>query len=208
MMSLGGTILNVTGITCLLAGTTMAARIPRLTRKGKWRLIAAALFVLFAVPYLLLVDARTRCWLGFFPGRPGVTVDDAWVPTIVTLAVAFGIVLFSTLSWHLRHPPAWLAPLLRGARPLTVPGSVAIILLIAYRVRFEYSENHSLWPLLLSSGIFLYLWWLAIRLFDLIFIWHRYTRHAVLQRYLGEMRPARKERERKAATEPAPSTTG
>ena len=206
MISLGGAILNGIGISCLLAGTTMAARIPRLTRKTGWRLLAAALFVLFAVPYVLLVDARTRCWLGFYRGPSGVTVEEAWVPTIVTLLLALGVVLFSMLSWHLRHPPVWLAPLLRGARPLTVPGSVAILLIIAYRVRFEYSEDNSLWPLLLSSGIFLYLWWLAIRLFDLIFIWHRYTRHAVLQRYLGKMRPARKEREKSTRPDETPAT--
>lgn len=65
MVSLGETILVATVITYLLAGTTIAARIPRLTRKLGLRLLAAALFVLFAAPYVLLVDARTRCWLGF-----------------------------------------------------------------------------------------------------------------------------------------------
>lgn len=208
MISLAGTILNVTGITCLLTGTTLAARIPRLTRKPWWRMLAAALFVLFAALYVILVDARTRFWLGFHRGPPGVTVEEAWGPTIVTLLVALGIVLFSILSWQLRHPPDWLEPLLRGARPLTVPGSAAVLALIAFRVRYDYAEDTSLWPLIISSGIFLYLWWLAIRLFDLIFIWHRYTRGAVLQRCLGKMRPARKEREKTTAEQSETTATG
>lgn len=197
MISLGNTILNVAGITCLLIGTTLGARLPRLTRLTKWRVLAGVLFVLFAALYVVMVDAPTRCWLGFRRGAPDVTVDQAWAPTIVTLLIALGTVIFSALSWHLHAPPDWLAPLLRGARPLTVPGSVAVVALIGSRVFQEYHTDRSLWPLLLSSALFLYLWWLSIRIFDLVFIWHRYTRYAVLKRCLGDMRPQRKERERK-----------
>lgn len=192
-------ILNILGITCLLAGTTVAARIPRLTRVWWWRLTAAVLFVVFAALYVFLVDAPTRAWLGLSRGEPPPSVDAVWKATAVTLALALGIVLFSSLSWKLKVHPEWLAPLLRGVRPLTVPGSIAVVLLIARRVYLDNHHGRSLWPLLLSSAIFLYLWWLTIRLFDLVFVWHRYTRGAVIQKHLGP---------KKATVAPRETTSG
>ncbi len=195
MISLARLISNVLGITCLLAGTTVAARIPRLTRLLRWRVIAIVLFVVFVTLYVLLVDAPTRCWLGFHPGVTGATLEEAVIPTAVTILMAMGLVLFSALSWYLRHLPDWLAPLLRGARPLTVPGSIIVVCLILYRVFLGRNSDDNIWPLVLSSAIFLYLWWLTVRLFDLIFAWHRYTRHAVFQRYLSQMRREQKKTE-------------
>ncbi|MDQ6622960.1 MAG: hypothetical protein M3Y86_05680, partial [Verrucomicrobiota bacterium] len=93
MNSFTALILNVTGITCLLAGITVAARIPRLSRRGKWRFIADLLFVFFSALYVLLVDARTRAWLGFHPGVPPPSVDEVWGATFVTLGLALAIVL-------------------------------------------------------------------------------------------------------------------
>jgi hypothetical protein len=191
MISLAKMILNVGGITFLLAGTTVAARIPRLTRVAWWRIFAWVLFLCFAALYVLLVDAPTRCWLGFSRGGPTTTTADAVLPTIITLLMAAGSAAFSALTWYVHRPPDWLVPLLRGTRPLTIPVSIAVVLLIAYRMILDHSADRSLWPLILSSGIFLYLWWLSIRLFDLIFVWHRYTRGAVLQRHLSRMRPGR-----------------
>ena len=195
MISLARLISNVLGITCLIAGTTVAARIPRLTRLVKWRIIALALFVTFLALYVVLVDAPTRCWMGFRPGVTGATLEEALIPTGVTILMAVGLVLFSSLSWYLRRIPDWLAPLLRGARPLTVPGSIIVVCLILYRVFLGRNSDDNVWPLVLSSAIFLYLWWLTVRLFDLVFAWHRYTRHAVFQRYLARMRREQKELE-------------
>ena len=36
-----------------------------------------------------------------------------------------------------------------------------------------------LWPVILASLAFLYLWWLATLVFDLAFVWHRYIRNSV-----------------------------
>ncbi len=206
MISLARLISNVLGITCLLAGTTVAARIPRLTRLLRWRIIAVLLFVIFVTMYVLLVDAPTRCWLGFHPGVAGATLQEALIPTAVTIFIAFGLVLFSSLSWYLRHLPDWLAPLLRGARPLTVPGSIIVVCLILYRVFLGRNSDDNIWPLVLSSAIFLYLWWLTVRLFDLIFAWHRYTRHAVFQRYLSQMRREQTKTEAEDRTEASVTT--
>jgi hypothetical protein len=30
--------------------------------------------------------------------------------------------------------------------------------------------------MLIGGALFLYLWWLAVVMFDLIFVWHRYVR--------------------------------
>ena len=35
------------------------------------------------------------------------------------------------------------------------------------------------WPVLLSGAAFLYLWWLAALIFDLVFVWQRYVRNSV-----------------------------
>ena len=41
-----------------------------------------------------------------------------------------------------------------------------------------------LWPVILASIAFLYLWWLATLIFDLAFVWHRYIRHSVTNKRL------------------------
>jgi hypothetical protein len=44
------------------------------------------------------------------------------------------------------------------------------------RVVAQSTEQGPIWPVLLAGAAFLYLWWLAIILFDLTFIWHLYIR--------------------------------
>jgi hypothetical protein len=41
-----------------------------------------------------------------------------------------------------------------------------------------------IWPLFLAGAAFLYIWWLAIVLFDLTFVWHLYIRHSGAQKYI------------------------
>jgi hypothetical protein len=43
-----------------------------------------------------------------------------------------------------------------------------------------------LWPVILASIAFLYLWWLATLIFDLAFVWHRYIRQSVSNRRLRD----------------------
>jgi hypothetical protein len=41
-----------------------------------------------------------------------------------------------------------------------------------------------LWRVFVGIAACLYLWWLAAMLFDLVFVWHRYLRHAVALEFL------------------------
>jgi hypothetical protein len=52
-----------------------------------------------------------------------------------------------------------------------------------------------IWPVVLASAAFLYLWWLSALIFDLAFVWQRYVRRSeVLKRlreWKGEAAPSR-----------------
>ena len=45
------------------------------------------------------------------------------------------------------------------------------------------------WPVVLSSAAFFYLWWLALLLFDLAFVWNRYVRQGVALERLRSWKP-------------------
>ena len=75
-----------------------------------------------------------------------------------------------------------------------IAGGLAAGTLIFRRIRGSHGGN--LWPLILSSAGFMYLWWLAAILFDLCFTWQRYVRLAVWQEYLAAAREPRLVRER------------
>jgi uncharacterized membrane protein len=63
----------------------------------------------------------------------------------------------------------------RGVRPLLVSGGLLAAVIIVWLVMVEASHA-ALWPVILGSAAFLYLWWLATLLFDLVFVWHQYVR--------------------------------
>jgi hypothetical protein len=48
------------------------------------------------------------------------------------------------------------------------------------------SVNQPVWPVILAGAAFLYLWWLAILIFDLAFVWHRYIRRSTTNDRLRE----------------------
>jgi hypothetical protein len=45
-------------------------------------------------------------------------------------------------------------------------------------------EQGPIWPVFLAGAAFLYIWWLAILLFDLTFVWHLYIRWSGAQKYV------------------------
>jgi hypothetical protein len=67
-----------------------------------------------------------------------------------------------------------------GAKTLIVPGAITVAVIIGGGIAKTWllssADRGSLWPVLLSGVAFLYLWWLAVVLFDLIFVWHHYIR--------------------------------
>lgn len=62
----------------------------------------------------------------------------------------------------------------------------------------------SAWPVVLAGAAFLYLWWLSTLLFDLAFVWQRYTRHSTTNKRLKTWRDLDKEWIQKQAAAPNP----
>jgi hypothetical protein len=50
-------------------------------------------------------------------------------------------------------------------------------------------KDTKLWPVVLAAAAFLYLWWLAAHLFDLVFVWHRYIRSSLANKMLRALHP-------------------
>ena len=73
-------------------------------------------------------------------------------------------------------------------RPLLSLGLLLVTGIVVFRLAHsERVASLSLWPLLLGSAAFTYLWWLAALIFDLVFVWHRYVRFATLQSHLRKL---------------------
>jgi hypothetical protein len=172
------TIFDVAGIASLLAGITVAVRIPHLT--GEWLLrgLGLLLFLLSGVAYSKLVNQDTRIAIGkalLLPIQAIAGMEFAVtepVTTMVALGFALLLVVIATLiGWRQpRSATKWLVVLISA----TVVG-LASYLFVAFS-----KTNSSLWPFFLAAAAFLYLWWLGVLAFDLVFIWHRYIRYSVV----------------------------
>jgi hypothetical protein len=162
---------GVLGITALMLGITIAARIPRLTRDWFWRVaaLAAGGLGLAAYHWLVLSDVL---------GKP--VMKGEGVPWIAGALIAVVYLLGMMF-------PSW------GLMPLVVLGTAA-----AAGVSWHYiagaKEPGPMWPLVLAILGFLYLWWVAALFFDLTFVWHRYIRYskalAMMDYVLGGKAPA------------------
>jgi hypothetical protein len=182
------TIRHVLGLTCLLAGTTVASRIPCLTRKVTFKLWSAGLFALFAIGYLTLYSGWSWSEPLFIRKR------DLLAIILAVVAVCFSIWSDRHKTLLQRWPPVRVFA--RGMRPLLIAGGLAAAILVVQEIKGSGHGGDNLWPLILSSAAFIYLWWLSAILFDLFFTWQRYIRLAVWQEYLKQARKDRIVRER------------
>jgi len=170
---------SVFALACLLMGTTVAARIPRLVKaRGamrtdawlRWRVVALAAFcggaLLFWV--VLLPDVAE-----FLAGPFANVVHDRMQDSIVgkLVFVAAGIVV-ALSGWFAPRKPRW------GRRVIVGMGTLMTVLIVGVRLWGDL-EDKALWPVVLGGVLFLYAWWLAILIFDLAFVWHRYVRNSV-----------------------------
>jgi hypothetical protein len=64
-----------------------------------------------------------------------------------------------------------------GVKPLIVLGA-AIVAFIVWNLPKDAAKVGPLWQVFLAVAVFLYLWWLAALIFDLVFVWHLYIRHS------------------------------
>ncbi len=139
---------------------------------------------------------------------PKASPDDLRARASAGFVIATGALVAGFAAWgSRRNLRTWtsgfravLRPFFVGARPLVLPGGLCVFVVIAYGILFpaladpkSAGADNALWPLILASAAFLYLWWLATLLFDLVFVWHRYIRCSVANNYLYALRKARKE---------------
>jgi fluoride ion exporter CrcB/FEX len=157
---------NIAGIAAILAGITVMARIPRLSRRPFWSVISIGLFGAFAVASCYLLDANVvKAINSLFYGISYIAV----AAMVSVIAAVLGARYSSATS-----------------KPIVFLGGLAV-LLPAYHL-VQTSPNHpSLWPLFLGGAIFIYSWWLAIQLFDLVFVWHWYIRNSKALERLREL---------------------
>jgi len=75
-------------------------------------------------------------------------------------------------------------PAHKATRQMIWFGGAALFLLALYNARHAPDDSGPLWRVFVGIIAWLYLWWLATLLFDLVFVWHRYIRHAVALTFL------------------------
>ena len=152
---------NVASITCLLAGLTVLARIPRLSRVWKWRLFGFVFFLAsIAGSRFLSSIPKEGFWISIerMLGWSDLGLAGAVIGVAVT--IYFASKLF----------PSW------GMRTLLIPGGIAVVSVVFIYLK---GVRGDLWPVFLAGAAFLYLWWLVALIFDLTFVWHRYIRKSV-----------------------------
>lgn len=171
--------LSVLAITCLLAGLTVAVRIPRLTKLKRWHLIGLGVFLLS-----ILANRSISC--GFDLKKSGHSFGTCMIDETIQGARGFsmaGLAFLVLVAAYLlsRYKPAW------GTQALLIPGGIGTIYALFHYIREQISSSptvHQFWPMLLATALFLYVWWLVALLFDLVFVWHRYIRNEQKLRYL------------------------
>ena len=190
-LGVGDLVRNIIGITALLAGMIVLARIPRLTRAPKLSTLAFAVFAAGAAVYGVLVDSEIHRFHAL-DLLPRGDISAAFV--ILLAAAVAGFAAWASRLKVREWTTGFLAavrPFFVGTRPLILPGALCVLAVIIYAAR---NGGRALWPLVLASAAFIYLWWLAILIFDLVFVWHRYIRFSVAQNYLFALRKDYKKR--------------
>jgi hypothetical protein len=178
---------DVAILAALLAGMSIAVRLPRLSTMGRWRLVGVAVFLAGAAVYawpILIYPAGTRQralhdTIGGGFGLLGVPASvQVWAVLVVAAVIAFVCAQLGRSRWNRA-----------GVRTLLVSGGVVVVALVAALVwTGDEKDRGPLLPLVLGCLAFFYLWWLAVLLFDLVFVWHRYVRYSVAVRDLREIR--------------------
>ena len=87
-----------------------------------------------------------------------------------------------------------------GVRPLLVAGGIVVVVMIGSLVAGKAHPERPVWPVIVGAVAFFYLWWLAILIFDLVFVWHRYIRHSVALQDLKQLTRPRAGRTPEART--------
>ncbi|MEK6286503.1 MAG: hypothetical protein AABO57_12240 [Acidobacteriota bacterium] len=185
-----GTIFrNVVGLGSLLAGVTLVARIPRLTNLKFGLPVGAFGFAVFAAIYYFLIPFQEPAHR--FSDFPRLIFYWLGMDPLLALAIAIVIIVY----W-LNH----FLPKL-GLYTLLLPGFLAVLGMVIYRIAAGGAEG-PMWPVVLALAGFLYLWWLAALMFDLVFVWHIYIQNSQAMERLREMTGNKTRREMRDAAKP------
>jgi hypothetical protein len=163
----------VPGVTLMLLGITVSSRIPRLTGSLGWTVFAGILGL--GLAFLAL-------WIGAGAHAPQFLNDFS---NAFYLVGCLGLVVVITIVSAAR--PQW------GIKPLIGLGTLMVAVFVAYGFyRVGNAQGGTIWPVFLATAAFLYLWWLAALLFDLVFVWHSQIRSSraddTLARLAGKTR--------------------
>jgi hypothetical protein len=170
---------SVFALACLLMGTTVAARLPRLVKaRGtlrttawlRWRIVALASFIAGALVFWNVLVSGVAAFLAS-PFADLLNRDDADPVVGKAVFVVAGFVC-AVSGWLAPRKPRW------GRRILVALGTLMMALIVGVRLWGDLAGK-PLWPVVLGGLFFLYAWWLAILIFDLAFVWHRYVRNSV-----------------------------
>jgi hypothetical protein len=169
------TVVSTVGaITILLLGITVATRIWRLTREWPWR----------GIGYLILVVLiPAALWVGQSSGEMpkfSVSIFGHLLSSTDYIVVAGVLVTFITVGSMVK--PSW------GLKLLIFSGTATIVTVVSLGIAsIPEKQVGPLWPVFLATAVFLYMWWLAALMFDLVFVWHFHIRHGKALRHMDEM---------------------
>ncbi len=187
---------DLVGYTSLVAGTTLLARIPRLVPSWFPRLAwGLGLFAVAAAGYHLCVDQKVHLPSALHDRLGGgLLMESDLVLPALAVAVASWLVAIRKPGWGMKPlvllgTGTFLALFVSYVASLALPAAgrePGASLQAAAPQPAEVISPGALaeadapykWPIVLGTLAFLYLWWLAALLFDLVFIWYRYIRHA------------------------------
>jgi hypothetical protein len=154
---------NVGAIATLLGGMTVMARMPRLAKFFPWHIIAAGIFGLSIWGFHAWIEPKMSYNLGlFFDQHFGWEGEKAFIGVVAVIGLIAAVCA--------KGMPG------TGLKPLMILSGLAVAAVTYAIVTGPGVPDQALWPVLLAGAGFLYLWWLAALLFDLVFVWHHYIR--------------------------------
>ena len=157
---------EVTAVSMLLFGVTIAARVPRLTKSMATRMWAAGFAALCMLIYAAMVGEAAAA-LRLSGWEAGGTY--VWMGVGLTIATWLLAVFFP----------------MAGALPMIATGGLLSAALLIFRLQ-GHMEGAA-WPVVLAFGLYLYFWWLSALLFDLVVVWHIYIRSSLVNDQLSAL---------------------
>lgn len=190
---------DAAAVACTLLATTIAVRIPRMTRRRHWYPRILVFYAVLVGVGAALLEVHANGWASY-PERLLVLA----ALTAAVIVVAFGVNeaarRLSTVGRDL------------GAKPMLLAGTIVFFTMLWSLTEGGWGSpdkaDHKLWPIVLSGAAFVYLWWLGTLIFDLAFVWHVYIRQSEaikpLRRDRRQIAEARAARESAEAAMPEP----